>query len=190
MKKSSWCTTLQLGRARTSRSVSVVLPPLVTLRGEAGYNTAPSTAWRGPSPRPVPLRPTRSPADADDDLHGARGGGPRGGALPGRGGGEGVEDQRQLPGSAIAARREHRAGPRRTGAPREGKPGGCSPRFPRSTARPLGDARPIAALLRAARAPPLAAQGRAAPLRSAHWLAGAGTAPIGTGYGSRPARPS
>lgn len=54
MKKSSWWTTQQLGSAPAIRLVRVVLPPLVTLRGEAG-----GAVRAEPSPAP---RPFESPA--------------------------------------------------------------------------------------------------------------------------------
>lgn len=82
MKKSSWCTTLQLGRACISLRVRVVLPPLVTLRREGpGRREAPrDTCARArpaafPSPRPV-LRARATAAAAP----GGRGG--RGGCVP------------------------------------------------------------------------------------------------------------
>lgn len=86
----------------------MVLPPLVTLRRERGRREAPRGA--GPPPPPplrhregpgretraspaarvaVPARSRLSPADADDDVHGASGGRPARLLLPvseGRGG--------------------------------------------------------------------------------------------------------
>lgn len=102
LKKSSWCTTLQLGRACRSRRVRVVLPPLVTLRRErAVVGERPAHVPRGaaallPAPSSAPLRQRRGegsgpgapaasrrplacpaprllPADADDEVHGASG---------------------------------------------------------------------------------------------------------------------
>lgn len=58
LKKSSWCTTLQLGRARISRRVRVVLPPLVTLRRERGRREAPRGGRVHPPP---PLRHREGP---------------------------------------------------------------------------------------------------------------------------------